>query len=71
VRWRTVRLKGGRYIRVAVVRKKGKRGGRTVAVVHELSGSERVAEIARMLAGEKVPETAVKHARGLLDAAGK
>src|SRR5215469_5780683 len=31
VKWRTVRLKGGRYIRVAVVRKKGKRGGRTVA----------------------------------------
>jgi len=31
VKWRTVRLKGGRYIKVAVVRKKGKRGGRTVA----------------------------------------
>lgn len=31
VRWRTVRLKGGRIIRVAVVRKKGKRGGHTVA----------------------------------------
>ena len=31
VRWRTVRLKGGKYIHVAVVRKKGKRGGRTAA----------------------------------------
>jgi hypothetical protein len=31
VRWRTVRLKGGRYIRIAVVRKKGRHGGRTVA----------------------------------------
>jgi DNA repair protein RecN (Recombination protein N) len=40
--------------------------GRTVASVRELRGQERVAEIARMLAGEKVPETALKHARTLL-----
>jgi len=40
--------------------------GRTVAGVRELSGKERVAEIARMLAGEKVPETAWKHAQTLL-----
>jgi DNA repair protein RecN (Recombination protein N) len=40
--------------------------GRTVAGVRELSGRERVAEIARMLAGEKVPETALKHAQTLL-----
>ena len=45
--------------------------GRTIARVRELDGKERVAEIARMLAGEKVPETAMKHARVLLDAAGK
>jgi DNA repair protein RecN (Recombination protein N) len=45
-------------------------GGRTVAAVRLLEGQERVAEIARMLAGEKVPETAMKHARTLL-AAGK
>jgi DNA repair protein RecN (Recombination protein N) len=44
--------------------------GRTVAAVKRLEGQERVAEIARMLAGEKVPETAMKHARTLL-AAGK
>lgn len=31
VRWRTVRLRNGKYVRVAVVRKKGKKGGRTVA----------------------------------------
>ena len=43
--------------------------GRTVAAVRLLEGQERVAEIARMLAGEKVPETAMKHARTLLDAA--
>lgn len=43
-------------------------GGRTVAAVRLLEGKERVAEIARMLAGEKVPETALKHARTLLEA---
>jgi hypothetical protein len=30
-KWRTVKLPDGRTIRVAVVRKKGKRGGSTVA----------------------------------------
>lgn len=40
--------------------------GRTVAAVRELTGRERVAEIARMLAGEKVPATALKHAETLL-----
>jgi hypothetical protein len=30
-RWRTVRLKNGKYIRVAVVRAAGPRGGHTVA----------------------------------------
>jgi len=44
-------------------------GGRTVASVRRLDARERVAEIARMLAGEKVPETALKHARTLLEAA--
>ncbi len=43
-------------------------GGRTVAAVRRLEGKDRVAEIARMLAGEKVPETAIKHARALLEA---
>lgn len=40
--------------------------GRTVASVRPLEGRERVAEIARMLAGETVPETAWKHAAALL-----
>ena len=31
LRWRTVRLKDGRYIRVAIVRRAGQRGGHTVA----------------------------------------
>ena len=44
-------------------------GGRTVASVRLLDARERVAEIARMLAGEKVPETALQHARTLLEAA--
>ena len=45
--------------------------GRTVASVRLLEGRERVAEIARMLAGEKVPETALQHARTLLEAAAR
>jgi DNA repair protein RecN (Recombination protein N) len=43
--------------------------GRTIASVRVLDARERVAEIARMLAGEVVPETALKHARTLLEAA--
>ncbi len=42
--------------------------GRTIATVRVLEGKERVGEIARMLAGERVPETAIKHARTLLAA---
>lgn len=45
--------------------------GRTVAAVRALDGKERVAEIARMLAGEKVPATALKHAETLLAEAAK
>jgi hypothetical protein len=30
-RWRTVRLKDGRYLHIAVVPRRGKRGGHTVA----------------------------------------
>jgi DNA repair protein RecN (Recombination protein N) len=53
------------------VAEKSERKGRTIASVRPLSGRERVAEIARMLAGEKVPETALKHARALLEAAAR
>jgi DNA repair protein RecN (Recombination protein N) len=40
--------------------------GRTIATVRDLAGPDRVAEIARMLAGEDVPDTALKHAAALL-----
>ena len=39
VRWRTVKLPDGRTVRVAVVRRKGPRGGRTVASEPEPKGS--------------------------------
>jgi DNA repair protein RecN (Recombination protein N) len=45
--------------------------GRTIATVRLLEGKERVAEIARMLAGETVPETALRHAKTLLEAAAR
>jgi DNA repair protein RecN (Recombination protein N) len=45
---------------------KTERRGRTIAAVRLLDGKERIAEIARMLAGEKIPETALRHARELL-----
>lgn len=39
IRWRTVKLKDGKTIRVAIVRRKGPRGGRTVAgPVHAKKG---------------------------------
>ena len=50
---------------------KREQGGRTVASLRALDGKERVAEIARMLAGEKVPDTALKHARSLLEGAAR
>jgi len=31
VRWRTVRLKDGRYVHIAIVPKAGPRGGHTIA----------------------------------------
>ena len=43
-------------------------GGRTRAAVEDLSGEERVEEIARMLAGESVTPTARAHAKALLSA---
>lgn len=44
-------------------------GGRTAVVVEALEGARRVEELARMLAGEEVTDTARKHARALLAAA--
>lgn len=45
-------------------------GGRTAVSVSRLTERQRVAEIARMLAGEKVPDTALRHARTLIAEAG-
>jgi len=42
----------------------------TVVAVRELSGAEQVEEIARMLAGQTITETARQHAREMLSAAG-
>jgi DNA repair protein RecN (Recombination protein N) len=50
---------------------KSERKGRTVASVRRLEGPERIEELARMLAGERVPETARRHARTLLEEAGR
>jgi DNA repair protein RecN (Recombination protein N) len=42
------------------------RGGRSRAAASALTGAERVDEVARMLAGDAVTETARRHARELL-----
>jgi len=42
IRYRTIKPKKGRYIHVAVVRKKGPRGGRTVAgPVHKMKAAKK------------------------------
>jgi DNA repair protein RecN (Recombination protein N) len=50
---------------------KRRSGGRTTVGVESLDGAPRVEELARMLAGEEVTETARKHARALLEGARK
>jgi len=45
---------------------KAEKGGRTVTEVKELSQEERVAEIARMIAGEEITELSLEHAREFL-----
>jgi DNA repair protein RecN (Recombination protein N) len=47
---------------------KGVRGGRSRAVASVLTAQDRVDEVARMLAGDTVTETARRHARELLSA---
>jgi len=42
---------------------------KTTVSIRELSDEERVAEIARMLAGEKITESARKHAAEMIEAA--
>ena len=45
---------------------KGKAGDRFTTIVKKLSGKEKVHEVARMLAGEKVTELSVKHAEEMI-----
>jgi DNA repair protein RecN (Recombination protein N) len=49
--------------------RKSHRGGRTVTTVESLSEDDRVEELARMVGGEKVSETARRHAGELLRSA--
>jgi DNA repair protein RecN (Recombination protein N) len=49
--------------------RKSHRAGRTVTTVEHLSEDERVDELARMVGGEKVSETARRHAGELLRSA--
>ncbi|MFN2500718.1 MAG: DNA repair protein RecN [Pyrinomonadaceae bacterium] len=48
---------------------KGSTGGRTILTTRELSGAEKIEEIARMLAGEKITDAARENARSMLAAA--
>ncbi|MCK4529185.1 DNA repair protein RecN [candidate division WOR-3 bacterium] len=41
--------------------------GRTITIIHPVEGEERIDEIARMLSGDKLSKTAIKHARELLE----
>jgi DNA repair protein RecN (Recombination protein N) len=52
-----------------IVVSKGARGGVTMADVGVVAGSERVAEVARMLGGDPESDTSRAHARELLDSA--
>jgi len=45
------------------------RDGRTFGLVHEVAGVERMREIARMLAGERITDKALQHARELVESA--
>jgi DNA repair protein RecN (Recombination protein N) len=56
---------GHHHLRVA----KTVDAGRTSTTIEELAGEQRVAEVARMLAGREVTELSVSHARELLEGA--
>ena len=45
---------------------KGEAKGRTQTAIREMSPSERVREIARMLSGATVTETSLRHAESML-----
>ena len=45
------------------------RGGLTLSEVHSVSGEQRVAEVARMLGGERLSNTRLAHAQEMLSVA--
>jgi len=49
---------------------KGKSEGRVTTVVKSLSEKEKIREVARMLAGEEITDTSIKHAEELISKAG-
>ena len=50
---------------------KTERAGRTLTGVRQMEGAERTKEIARMLSGEKLTETSLRHAEQLLETSGR
>lgn len=59
----TIAVRAGNHLRV----EKQVREGRTVTEVRTVQAHDRVAEIARMLAGDRSSEVSLEHARELLD----
>jgi DNA repair protein RecN (Recombination protein N) len=53
-----------------VVSKQTGKSGATLSRVRPVQDQERVAEVARMLGGEKISDTTLAHAREMLDQAG-
>ena len=49
---------------------KGKADGRVTTVIKNLSEKEKIREVARMLAGEEITDTSIKHAEELISRAG-
>jgi DNA repair protein RecN (Recombination protein N) len=58
----TIAVRAGSHLRV----EKQVRDGRTVTEVRSVQGEDRVAEVARMLAGDRSSEVSLEHARELL-----
>jgi len=59
----TIAIRAHNHLRV----EKRVRGERTVTEVRPVTGDERVAEVARMLAGDRSSEVSLEHARELLE----
>ncbi|MFA7157885.1 MAG: DNA repair protein RecN [Kiritimatiellia bacterium] len=59
------------YGKIQLAVRKKTSGGRTASEVHPLGSEERVKEIARMLGGENFTSVTMKHAREMMEKAGK